>query len=235
MCQSSHTPVFLCIWVQSPRTPVFLCIWVQSPRTPVYLCIWVQSPHTPVILCIWVQSPHTPVILCIWVADYIKQGHVLTTTCDFKRGGAKKRIMESIWNNSEKNHLDLYQVQKRLNVKHFPNTQKCKHCFTLCTRMHAEICSKWLYLSCWPYYKGHMLTTTCDFGGAKKPTVGIEVAEKTAKRIALRYRNISMGFCWSFFSKIQTQRHCFLPLCIHAQGNKSAIRNWCLEQDIICV
>ena len=37
----------------------------------------------------------------------------VTTTCDFERGGAMKPIIWSSWNNSVKNCLDLYQVQKR--------------------------------------------------------------------------------------------------------------------------
>ena len=43
------------------------------------------------------------------VADRIKQGHVLTTTCDFKWGGAKKPIAPIT---VKKNCLDLYQAQK---------------------------------------------------------------------------------------------------------------------------
>ena len=58
-------------------------------------------------------SPHTSLFLHIWVADHIEHGHVLTTTCDFKRGGAKK---QSSWNIDEKNRLDLFQVQKCHNV-----------------------------------------------------------------------------------------------------------------------
>jgi len=37
----------------------------------------------------------------------------VTTMCDFERGGATKPIIGSSWNSSVKNHLDLYQVQKR--------------------------------------------------------------------------------------------------------------------------
>ena len=34
----------------------------------------------------------------------------------FKRGGAKKPIIESSWNNGEKNRLDLCQVYKSFNM-----------------------------------------------------------------------------------------------------------------------
>ena len=42
-----------------------------------------------------------------------RKSHVLqvvTITCDFKRGGARKPIIGSSWNNVEKNHLELYKV-----------------------------------------------------------------------------------------------------------------------------
>jgi len=54
----------------------------------------------------------TPVILCNCVIELLS----VTTMCDFERGGAKKPILGSSWNNSEKNCLDLYQIQKRSNV-----------------------------------------------------------------------------------------------------------------------
>jgi len=69
------------------------------------------TPHTSLLYMNTHQSLRTPVFSWIWVADCIKQGHVLTTTCDFKWGGAKKPIAPIT---VKKNCLDLqlYQAQK---------------------------------------------------------------------------------------------------------------------------
>ena len=40
----------------------------------------------------------------------------VTTTCDFERGGARKPIIGSSWNNGARNRLNMYQVQKRPSI-----------------------------------------------------------------------------------------------------------------------
>ena len=73
------------------------------------VCSWnIYPTHLFVVYEHTQESVHTCVFVD-WVADRIKQGHVLTTTCDFKWGGAKKPIAPIT---VKKNCLDLYQAQK---------------------------------------------------------------------------------------------------------------------------
>jgi len=52
----------------------------------------------------------------LWFSMHVVDLLIVYTTCDFERGGAKKLIIGSSWNNSKKNHLDLCQVQKCSNM-----------------------------------------------------------------------------------------------------------------------
>ena len=54
--------------------------------------------------------------ICLYFRVRVVELLTVNTTCDFERGGAKKTIIGSSWNNSKKNCLDLCQVQKRSNV-----------------------------------------------------------------------------------------------------------------------
>ena len=73
---------------------------------PCALCVMNTLPNTPDWLI-----PGMPVIH-MRVVDLL----TVNTTCNFERGGAKKLIIGSSWNNGEKNRFDLCQVRKCSNM-----------------------------------------------------------------------------------------------------------------------
>jgi len=54
--------------------------------------------------------------VCLYFHMRIVESLTVSTAYNFERGGATKLIIGSSWNNSEKNCIDLCQVQKRSNV-----------------------------------------------------------------------------------------------------------------------
>ena len=59
-----------------------------------------------------IASAYACIFACMYIVDLL----TVNTMCDFERGGAKKSIIGSSWNNGEKSRLDLCQVHKRSNM-----------------------------------------------------------------------------------------------------------------------
>jgi len=106
-------------------------VWLVHSQDHIYTkleCIHgILTPRTSS----YVARSILPVFLCMWVLVALL---TVTTTCNFQRvpGGAIKPIIGSSWNNSVKNSLDLYLVQKCPNLITHTDTKAllypcCRH------------------------------------------------------------------------------------------------------------